>query len=221
MVRPDPLGRVLERHRGKRADVLDGDLLQGVCGFRGRGSVPFRIGSRMEAVPVLHEERGPQYGVGQPAAGDMLLDLPFALKMRQPRLAVGADHRGIDKVLHTAGLGGVGQELALADFPVIPGLHEVLDRENAPDAFQRASHGGRIIQVAPEYFSARLGQGSGGGFGRITGQGPDGKTRLFQKMPRDGAALLAGGAGNQYQFSCSLNESFHVPRGSALDSVHL
>ena len=102
-------------------------------------------------------------------------------------------------MLHPGGFGGVGQELALANLPVIPGLHEVLDREDAPGALQGASYRGRIIQVAPDYFSARLGQGPGGGLGRITGQGPDGETRLFQEMPRNGSALLAGGAGNQYR----------------------
>ena len=126
----------------------------------------------------------------------MLLDLPLALEMRQPRLRSALTTEVYTKCCTPAALAASARCFALADFPVISGLHEVLDREDAPGAFQGASHRGRIIQVALEYFRARLGQGSGGGLGRITGQGPDGKARLFQKMPRNGAALLARGAGN-------------------------
>ena len=136
-------------------------------------------------------------------------------------MAVGADHRAVHKVLHPRGLGGVGDELSLPNLPVISGLHEVLDGEDAISAFQSASHRSRIIQIALDYFGARLGQGPGGGLGRIAGQRPDGETRLLQELPRDGAALLPRGAGHQYRLRihCMIPFVFLAAAGS--DSVCL
>jgi hypothetical protein len=68
----------------------------------------------------------------------------------------------------------------LPNFPVVPGLHEVLDGEDAVNAFHSASNRGWIIQIAPDYFSARLRQSPRGRLGRISGQRPDGESWLFQ-----------------------------------------
>ena len=81
------------------------------------------------------------------ALDDMLLDLPFALKMRQTRVTVGADNRAVHKVLHPCCLRGISQRLSLANLPVEPGLHEVLDGEHAASALHGAFHRCGIIQV--------------------------------------------------------------------------
>ena len=120
-------------------------------------------------------------------------------KWGRPVLRSALTTERVNKVLHAGRLGRAGKGLSLTDFRVAAGFHEVLDRESAPGAFQGVSHRSWIIQVAPEYFGARQGQGSGGRLGGIPGQGPDGEARMFQEMPCHGAALLAGGAGNQYR----------------------
>jgi hypothetical protein len=90
---------------------------------------------------------------------------------------------------------------SLINLPVKPGLHKVLDRKDAVGAFQGTSYRGWIIQITADYFSARLRQGPGGRLGQIAAQRPDGETRLFQELSRDGPALLPRGAGNQYCLS--------------------
>jgi hypothetical protein len=104
-------------------------------------------------------------------------------------------------MLHTGSPGRVGHSFALTNLPLIPRLHEVLDREDTPRPLQGALYRGWIIQVTLEYFGTRLSQSLGGSLSRIACQGPDGKPRLLQNMSRDGAALLARGAGHQYQFT--------------------
>ena len=110
MVRPAHLDGVLERHRSERADVLDGDLLQAGLGVQGQGqrAVQYRLAQVM-LYQFCMKNAGRKYRVGQPALVNMLLDLPLALEMGQAGLAVGADHRGVNKVLHAGCLGGVGQ----------------------------------------------------------------------------------------------------------------
>src|SRR6185503_18168392 len=69
-----------------------------------------------KALKILHKKDRAENSDWQADSLDILFNGELALKVRNAGLSFRTAHRGIDKMLDTGGLGGIGQGLALPDF---------------------------------------------------------------------------------------------------------
>src|SRR5258708_6632443 len=80
----------------------------------------------------------------------MLLDLPFALKVRDACLSFGSAHGTIHKMLAASGFSGVRQVFPLPDLTLEANLRqpEILHTEHAVYALQSRIQRSRIFHIA-------------------------------------------------------------------------
>ena len=124
-------------------------------------------------------------------SADMLFDVPFALEVRQPGLAVCACYRAVHEMIDARGFGSIGERDALAHLAVVTTFPKILDREHAVRTGECRTIRRWVVEVAvhdlcthgSELFRRRL--------VRMTRERAH-RISLPEQMARYGATLLAG-----------------------------
>lgn len=149
----------------------------------------------------LHKGGGPHDGRRQRQAADMPLNRRFGVIMRYagrrlPRRAAGA----VYQMLHPALDGKVGDGYPVAHLLLIgyrPARRAGLHAEDAVDPGHRRPHCRPVFKGAHDQLGSPRRQRDSPGGERIPDQRPHSPAAV-QQRPRHRAALLAGGAKNQY-----------------------
>ena len=142
---------------------------------------------------MADDDRGPQRGDGDAAAGEQVLDLAARAQVRGQLLVVAAEPAEVDDLLH-AGLGRRGGEVArrlrvlVLEVRRVQRVHEVV---RGVHALERAAQGLRVRDVAPH-----RGAGPGVVLG-VARHGPD-LVALLDQRPAQVRADEAGRAGDEH-----------------------
>ena len=149
------------------------------------------------AQDVLHEEHRPEDDVRRkPQRADRLLDAPLVLEVRDAGGAVRRADRAVHEVLDARLFGERRDALPLFLLLLHSGFPGVLHREDAPGPGQRLLEGGGVVQVALNQGHALLLECQGGRALQLAGHAGQLEPASGQRVD-DGAALLAGGAGDE------------------------
>ena len=126
----------------------------------------------------------------------MLLQRVLAGRQGKPDVLVRRRDGRIDEVPHLGGLRRVDEVAAFPDLALEAVLDDVLDAEDAVEAFHDPVQRGGLVHVAFQDADPLAGQQMGLGPVGMAGQGRD-LEPFRQQVPDRGPALASGGAGDQ------------------------
>jgi hypothetical protein len=151
----DEIPWTLKGERGERSDVIGGDRLKWLLGTnRVHQLAPQNPDLDLIDVVVFHEGRGPQNCRRETQPPNVLLNLPLALPMVDPGIALGAADRAVDEVRDAGLFRCVGQVLALLHFAPRADRPEILNAVDTVGALNDFPERVGILEVAPDHLDA-------------------------------------------------------------------